>query len=276
MDFSNTRMIVMDMDDTLLNEAHQLSDANKTALLQAKKEGVVIVLASGRPTPAMANIADALELNTGGFVVSYNGAYVTDWATKQVLHETTLSKDKTHTLIDLAKSADSDFHTYVDGDILTERHNPFTDIEAELTSMPIRDVSCLKSTVQSNVPKLLMVAEPSKVKKMHAAMNESHGTEFTITISKPYFLEFTKNAVDKSAGIDVICSYLGINKNDVVAMGDSYNDLTMIRDCGIGVAMGNAPDDIKAISDFIAPSNKDDGVATVVNEILKQQLKSAS
>lgn len=276
MDFSNTRMIVMDMDDTLLNEDHVLSAVNKGALLKAKQKGIVIVLASGRPTPAMASVANDLELNNGGYVVSYNGAYVTDWSTGDILYETTLSKDNADTLIDLAKSANSDFHTYVDGDILTERHNPFTDIEAELTSMPVRDVSCLKTSVQSSIPKLLMVAEPVKVKTMHAAMNESHGNDFTITISKPFFLEFTQNAVDKSAGIDVICEYLGINKTEVVAIGDSYNDLTMIQDCGIGVAMGNAPEDIKAIADYIAPSNKDNGVAFVVHEILKQRIRSAS
>jgi Cof subfamily protein (haloacid dehalogenase superfamily) len=271
MPFTNIQMIVMDMDDTLLGADHQISPENKLAIEQAQAAGIIIVLASGRPTPAMAPFADQLNLNNGGFVISYNGAYVTDWSNQQVLFDTCLTKYEHDMLVDAAHAHQSNLHTYVDGDIVTDALNPYTDIEADLTNMPIRCVADLKEAVQGSVPKVLMVAAPEKVKAMSEELKTSLGGRFTISISKPFFLEFTNQQVDKSAGISVLCSNLGIEKAHVMAIGDSYNDLTMIRDCGVGVAMGNAPDDIKAIADIETLSNAEHGVAAIIQRVLRSQ-----
>lgn len=272
MPYRQIKMIVMDMDDTLLNAQHVISQANKEAILNAQAHGLVVVLASGRPTPAMAPFADELQLNKHhGFVISYNGAYVTDWSNQQVLFETCLTKYENDLLVDTAHAQNLNLHTYVDGDIITDEMNAYTDIEADLTKMPIRLVDDIKKTVTGNVPKLLMVADPAVVKTACQTLGQSLGGRFMISISKPFFLEFTNKEVDKSRGISVLCDTLGISKNDVMAIGDSYNDLTMIRDCGTGVAMGNAPDDIKNIANVIAKSNEENGVADIINQVVAAQ-----
>lgn len=272
MPYSNIKMIVMDMDDTLLNADHIISDANKKAILTAQSQGITIVLASGRPTPAMARFADELQLNSqNGYVISYNGAYVTDWSNKEVLFETCLTKYENDLLVDAAHAQNLNLHTYIEGDIVTDAMNPYTDIEADLTSMPIRLVDNLKQTVKGKVPKLLMVAEPSVLKAAAEKLKQSLAGRFMISISKPYFLEFTNQEVDKSRGISVLCEKMGISKNDVMAIGDSYNDLTMIRDCGIGVAMANAPDDIKAIANVATLSNEESGVAHIIKQVINSQ-----
>lgn len=276
MPYSNIKMIVMDMDDTLLNADHIISDANKKAILTAQAQGITIVLASGRPTPAMARFADELQLNgQNGYVISYNGAYVTDWSNQEVLFETCLTKYENDLLVDAAHAQNLNLHTYIEGDIVTDAMNLYTDIEADLTSMPIRLVDDLKQTVKSAVPKLLMVAEPSVLKAAAETLKQSLAGRFMISISKPFFLEFTNKEVDKSRGISVLCEKMGISKEDVMAIGDSYNDLTMIRDCGIGVAMGNAPDDIKAIANVTTATNEDSGVAKIINEVIDSQAKVA-
>lgn len=274
MPFSHIRMIVMDMDDTLLNQQHEISSANKQAIWDAQKAGITIVLASGRPTPAMTESANELQLReNGGFVISYNGAFVTDWSNQNILYETCLTKYENDLLVDAAHTQGLNIHTYVDGDIVTDEMNAYTDIEAELTSMPIKLVEDLKQTVKGKVPKVLMVAEPSKLKSAAETLRLSLGGRFTISISKPFFLEFTNQEVDKSRGISVLCEKLNIAKEDVMAIGDSYNDLTMIRDCGTGVAMGNAPQDIKDVANELTLSNEEDGVAAIINRvILSQQL----
>lgn len=271
MPLSDIRMIVMDMDDTLLNDQHQISQQNHQAIQAARAAGITVVLASGRPTPAMAPFADQLGLNEDGFVISYNGAYVTDWSNGTVLQETCLTKYESDMLVDAAHAHDSCLHTYMNGDIVTDRLNPYTDIEADLTSLPIRLVDDLKETVTGNVPKVLLVAEPHKVKAMRDEFQRTLGQRFTISISKPYFLEFTNLAVDKSAGIKLLCKQLGINMSQVLAIGDSYNDQTMLEDCGVGVAMGNAPDDIKASADRTTLDNNHHGVAEIIHIVLEQQ-----
>jgi Cof subfamily protein (haloacid dehalogenase superfamily) len=277
MPFSNIRMIVMDMDDTLLNPQHEISPANKQAILDAQKAGITIVLASGRPTPAMASSANQLQLQSnGGFVISYNGAFVTDWSNQNVLYETCLTKYENDLLVDAAHTQGLNLHTYVEGDIVTDEMNDYTDIEAELTSMPIKLVDDLKQTVKGKVPKVLMVAEPSKLQLAAQTLKASLGGRFTISISKPFFLEFTNQEVDKSRGISVLCEKLNIAKEDVMAIGDSYNDLTMIQDCGTGVAMGNAPQDIKDIANEITSSNAEDGVAQIINKVIANQQLSTN
>jgi len=271
MPYADIRMIVMDLDDTLLNEAVEISPANQAAITRAQAAGLTIVLASGRPLPAMTRYADQLHLDTAGFVISYNGAYVTDWSNREVLFDTCLSKFECDLLVDTAHTHGVLAQTYLNGAIVTDRMNPYTQLEATLTGMPIVIAEDLKSAVQGKVPKVLMLAEPDKIRAMQRELAHALGDRFTISISKPVFLEFTHRGVDKSRGIDVVCAKLGISKANVMAIGDSYNDLTMLRDCGVGVAMGNAPDDIKIIANVITSDCLHDGVAAMINQVLDSQ-----
>lgn len=268
MPFSTIRMIVMDLDDTLISGDLSISEENKRAISNAKAAGITIVLASGRPTPAMVQFANDLELQENGYIISYNGAYVTDWSNQDILFDTCLTKEECDLLVDTALAHNVNIHTYVDGDILTNEMNPHTDFEAELTGMPIRLVDDLKASVTHKVPKVLIVSDAERVKQTRDILGASLGHQFMISISKPVFLEFTNKNVDKSRAIDVLCERLNIEKQQVMAIGDSYNDLTMLRDCGVGVAMGNAPDDIKALADVVTDSYTDNGVASIIAKVL--------
>ncbi len=268
MPFSNIRMIVMDVDDTLLNNNLTISQENKDAIAEAKALGITIVMASGRPTPAMVAAANELKLNEGGFVISYNGAYVTDWANQQVLFDTCLVNEEINQIFDIAESYGVNKHTYIDGRILTDAANPYSEKEAVITGMPLEVVDNLRDLIPAKVPKILLLAEPDTISRMREELTESLNGQFMISISKPIFLEFTNNQVDKSRGIDVLCNKLGISKQQVMAIGDSYNDYTMLQDCGLGIAMGNAPDDIKQMADRVTKSCDESGVAYIINQLL--------
>ena len=185
MPYTNIRMIVMDMDDTLLSDGHIISPQNRQAIKQAQQAGIIIVLASGRPTPAMAAFADELNLNNKGYVISYNGAYVHDWSNQQILFDTCLTKAEHDFIVDTAHAHQCNLHTYVNGDIVTDALNEFTDIEAQLTGMPVTLVEDLKAAVTGSVPKVLMVAEPTKLKGIETELSQSLAGRFTISISKP-------------------------------------------------------------------------------------------
>jgi Cof subfamily protein (haloacid dehalogenase superfamily) len=90
--------------------------------------------------------------------------------------------------------------------------------------------------------------------------------------SKPFFLEFTQLGVTKGASLDYLIKPMGIKAEEVIAIGDSYNDLAMIEFAGLGVAMGNAPQDIKEKADYVAASNMEDGVAEVVEKFVLNEL----
>jgi len=264
------------MDDTLLRDDHTISEPTKQALLEAQELGVKVVLASGRPTYAMVDIAKELKLDEyGSFILSFNGAKITNFQTKEELFSSTLPIETVQRLYDISKRENVWIHTYVGDTIVTEENNPFTEIEAQITGLPIHTVADFKEAIAEPVVKVLMVYEEEKLKQTEALLQVELQNQLSVMRSKPYFLEFTETGVTKGTSLALLIKELGITREEVIAMGDSYNDLAMIEFAGLGVAMGNAPDDIKRVADYTTDTNNNDGVAKVIEQfILHKQLTS--
>ncbi|GIP60398.1 MULTISPECIES: Cof-type HAD-IIB family hydrolase [Paenibacillus] len=271
----NYKMIVLDLDDTLLRDDHTISPRTKQALMDAQEAGMKVVLASGRPTFAMTHIAKELELEKyGSFILSFNGAKITNCATQEVLFSSTLTPETAHELYAISKQEGVWIHTYVGDDIVTPAHNKYTDIEGEITGMPIVEAEDFIAAVQEPVVKVLMVDDPEKLVALESKLQPQLAGELNVVRSKPFFLEFTEAGVDKGTSLHHLIQQLGIKREEVIAIGDSYNDLAMIEFAGLGVAMGNAPDDIKAVANYVTDTNMEDGVAKVVEKYMLNQAAS--
>ncbi|WP_442602345.1 Cof-type HAD-IIB family hydrolase [Paenibacillus sp. KN14-4R] len=264
------KMIVLDLDDTLLRDDYSISPRTKEALMRAQEAGVKVVLASGRPTYAMLPIAKELELaKYGSFILSFNGAKITNCQTDEVLFSSTLSVETIHEMYAISQREGIEILSYVGDDIITEaRHNKYIHIESELTGMRIVEVESFTSYVQQPVVKGLMVADPDYLAVVEKKLQKELAGRLNVMRSKPFYLEVTEVGVDKGASLDHLIKQLGITKDEVIAIGDSYNDLSMIHFAGLGVAMGNAPDDIKAVAQYVTDTNMNDGVAKVVEKYI--------
>ncbi|MCD8502000.1 MAG: Cof-type HAD-IIB family hydrolase [Bacillaceae bacterium] len=263
------KMIVLDLDDTLLTDDHTISPKTKEALMKAQEIGTKVVLASGRPTYAMYAIAEELQLaEYGSFILSFNGAKIINCQTNEEYFSSTLPVDTLHHLYDLSRREDVWIHTYVGDDIITEEMNEFTDIEGNITGMNVIKVDSFVEAVKQPAVKALMVEDPTKLVKVEKKLKEELEGKLTVLRSKPFFLEFTELGVTKGTSLNQLIDRLGIIREEVIAVGDSYNDLSMIEFAGLGVAMGNAPDDIKEIADYVTDTNMNDGVAKVVEEFI--------
>ncbi len=262
-------MIVLDLDDTLLRDDQTISPRTKEALMKAQEMGVKVVLASGRPTYAMTHIAEELRLKDyGSFILSFNGAKVINCQTNKELFSSTLPPETVHHLYDISRRENVWIHTYVGNDIVTEEENEFTDVEGNLTSMPIVKVDNFVEAVNEPVVKVLMLKEAERLAEVEKTLQEELNGELSVMRSKPFFLEFTEVGVTKGTSLNLLIEKLDIKREEVIAMGDSYNDLAMIEFAGLGVAMGNAPDDIKEIANYVTDTNMNDGVAKVVEEFV--------
>lgn len=263
------KMVVMDMDDTLLREDHSISAKNREIIKEAQEAGVKIVLASGRPTFAMRDYAKELELDKyGSYILSYNGAIITDCTTGNAIFEKSLTKEVAHELYDLSKEHNVFIHTYVGDDIITEKNNEYTEIEKDITGMEIKTVEDFKNAVKGNVIKVLMLEDPAYLKSVEDKLKPSVLEKMNMTISKPFFLEFTDKGIDKSTSLERLINQLGIKKEEVIAIGDSYNDLGMIKFAGMGVCVDNAPADMKEHANYITESNMNDGVAKTIEKFI--------
>ncbi|MEK4972577.1 Cof-type HAD-IIB family hydrolase [Niallia sp. FSL R7-0648] len=271
------KMIVLDMDDTLLTDDHIISEATKTALMLAQEKGIKVVLASGRPTYAMLDAVKELRLaEYGSFILSFNGAKITNCQTNEELFSSTLSPETVHQLFDLSQRENIWIHTYMNNEIITQENNPFTEIEGKLTGLPIKTVADFKQTVSTPVVKVLMVKEETYLKEVEARLQKELANDLSVMRSKPYFLEFTELGVTKGTSLAILIEKLGISREEVIAIGDSYNDVAMIEFAGLGVAMGNAPDDVKQLADYVTDTNNNDGIAKVIDTFILEPLITKS
>lgn len=263
------KMIVLDLDDTLLRDDHTISARTKEALMKAQELGVKVVLASGRPTYGMRHIAQELNLGQyGSFILSFNGGKIINCSSEEEMFSSTLSPKAVQQLYELSVREEVYIHTYIGDEIITQDENPYTDIEAKLTGLPIKIVPIFVNEVNEPVVKCLMVGPPEQLKEVEKKLQVELEEEFSIMRSKPYFLEFTEKGVTKGTSLNQLIQACGIKREEVIAIGDSYNDMSMIEFAGFGVAMGNAPDDIKEIANFVTDTNMNDGVAKVVEEYI--------
>ncbi|MDM5196395.1 Cof-type HAD-IIB family hydrolase [Bacillus hominis] len=268
------KMIVLDLDDTLLRDDHTISPRTKEALMTAQERGVKVVLASGRPTFGMRNVAKELRLEEyGSFILSFNGAKIINCKTNEEIFSSTLSPEIVHNLFEISKTEGVWIHTYIGDDIITEENNPYTEIEGDITGMPIVVVDDFKAAVTEPVVKVLMNKEAERLVEVEKKLQKQLEGQLSVMRSKPFFLEFTEHGVTKGTSLNQLIQKLGIKREEVIAMGDSYNDQAMIEFAGLGVAMGNAPDDIKEIANYVTDTNMNDGVAKVVEKfVLKTEV----
>ncbi|MBU2062057.1 MAG: Cof-type HAD-IIB family hydrolase [Bacteroidetes bacterium] len=263
------KMLVLDMDDTLLNDDHTISNENKEMLFKAKEKGVHIILASGRPTPAMTRYAQELELDNS-FIISYNGAVITDLKTNEIIFEQMLTKDQIHELYEYSVKSKTAIITYIDGAVVSETESEYIDIELSITGLPHNKVVSFKEAVQTPAVKCILLEEPSYLKTVEKDLKEAM-PHLSVSMSKPFFLEVAQHGIDKAASIKILSEKLGVLQSEIIAVGNAGNDLTMIEYAGLGVWVDNVTPELRDRGDIIVASNNDHGVAEVIQRFILNQ-----
>lgn len=264
------KMLVLDIDGTLTNSKKEITKRTKTALKRAQDKGVTLVIASGRPTQGIVPIAEELDMqNSGGYILSFNGAVVTDYKTKEVVCQTTLSKEELPRLYLSSKQYGIPIVSYSDGVIITESaSDKYIEIEARINKMPVKQVEDFVSALNHDVPKCLMVGDGDYLATVEKEINNVYGQRLSIYRSEPFFLEIMPKNIDKANSLCALLSHAGLKREEMIACGDGYNDLSMIKYAGLGVAMGNAQPIVKESANHITLTNDEDGVAHVIEEFI--------
>lgn len=263
------KMIVTDLDDTLLNSEGKISERDKEAIMKAQSMGVKFILASGRPTFAMRHLADELELHKyGSYILSYNGAIITRWDDKSEILNESLSKEDLHRLYDFSRKHKVHIITYLDDEIISETESKYIDVERDLTGMPHKIVCSFKDSVEREGVKCIMLEEPDYLKEVEKKLKDELGDDYTIAISKPFFLEVTKKGMDKGNSLKKLIENLGITEKEVIAVGDSYNDISMLKMAGKSVAVRNAKPEVIEMVDYITNTNNNHGMAEVIEKFI--------
>lgn len=272
------KLLVLDIDGTLLNDKKEISSRTQAALLKVQQMGVHIVLASGRPTNGVMPIATQLELNHyGGFILSYNGGQIINVQTGELLFEKRINPEMLAYLDRKAKKNDFAIFTYHQDYILTDKpDNKYVLQEAELNKMRVIGVDNFPEAVDFNPCKCILVSEDEEA----LVGLENHWKKrlagvLDVFRSEDYFLEVVPQFINKGNTLAVLMEMLKVTKEEVVAIGEGVADVPMLQLAGTSIAMGNARDSVKACADFTTLPNNMDGVAIAIETAILSMIKPA-
>ena len=272
------KLLVLDVDGTLLNDEREISKRTLAALLKVQQMGVRIVLASGRPTYGLMPLAKTLELgNYGGFVLSYNGCQIIKAQNGEILFERLINPEMLPYLEKKARKNGFAIFTYHDDTLITDSpDNEYIKNEALLNNLKIIkedefstaiDFAPCKCMLVSDKEKALIGLEQHWEKRLAGTLDAFR--------SEPYFLEVVPCGVNKANTLGALLEHLGVTREEVIAVGDGVCDVTMLQLAGMGVAMGHSQDSVKVCADYVTASNEEDGVALAVEKLILAEVRAA-
>lgn len=264
------KLIAVDMDGTLLKDDKTISEATVKAINKARAKGVKVVLASGRPIEGLNRYLEELDLiSEEDYVLSYNGAVVQNTATKKMISRTVLKGSDLHYLHNLSKEVGVNIHAFsTEQGLITPKMNKYTDVEATINGVSVLEREFESIDNEAEMIKIMMIDEPEVLDAAIAKLPKEVYEKYTVVKSAPFFLEFLDKKANKGEGVEALANHLGLTKEQVICIGDAGNDLHMIQFAGLGVAMGNAFEEIKEIADYITKTNEEDGVAHVIEKFV--------
>ena len=266
----NQKILILDIDGTLVNDRKEITQQTKMKLLEMQEAGHILMLATGRPTPGAIRFVKEIRMDDfGGYLLSFNGGKIINCKTKEILYQKVLPKDVIPKLFYFAKKHHCGIISYENEIVISGNGiDKYIEWEAALNHLPIKEVDHFVDYITFDVNKCLMTAPPKDAERYLKMLQEEFRNTLSIYRSEPYFMEIMPKNIDKAASIDRLLSIIGLKKEDAVCCGDGYNDISMIAYAGIGVAMKNARNEVKAAADFVTGSNEEDGLVQVIDTFI--------
>ncbi len=265
------KLIASDMDETLLNDDHQICQRNIELIMKAKEKGVKFVPATGRGYMSIQHDLKLLGLydEVQEYVISFNGGALTENKGNRVLFFEGLSFEKTKEIFEYGLNCDVCIHVYTQDKLYV-----FNLSESEAQRIEHQKVECeimqensidfLKDTPISKI--LYQNIDVPYLMSLEPQMKHIWEGECAVSYSSNRYMEFNKIGIDKGDGLRRLAEILGIDISETIAVGDNYNDMPMLMAAGLSVAAGNAVEDVKKACDVVTESNNNEGVIAEVIE----------
>ena len=261
-------MVAIDVDGTLVTSAKEVTNATAAILRMARKQaGVHVVLATGRPPRSVMDIYRRLDLDTP--MINYNGALVYDPAENRILMHRPLGCEIARQIASLARREYPE--VVVSGEILdrwyTDRFDPKWLTETAKLFRP-DVVAPIDEWLTEPVTKVLLLGEPERMQQLAEKIRVEFLHQVTIVRTVGYLLQITHATVSKRHALQVVANEMGVTREQIMAIGDHVNDISMLRWAGVGVAMANAVPPVLAAADYVTDHHNADGAAKAIHDII--------
>ena len=254
---SSIKAIAFDMDGTLLTDDKQISSRTRRCFKALEERGISLVLSTGRSFEALEPYKKDLNLNHP--VICYNGARILG-NSGDLIKDHLLPDDVARYIIEFAREEGVHIQIYRNGKLFFEKRTP----EADFYENHVNIKGKVVNFDDFNPPgftKIMYLGDHDYLDGLGTAIKKHFGKRLSVMFSSPMFLEFMDGGVSKGSALFEVADHLDISIDNIMAFGDGENDKSMIETAGIGIAMSNATDEVKAAADYVTLSNNDDGVA---------------
>ncbi len=268
----NYNMLVLDIDGTLVGSDKTISEKTREAIIKAQQRGKIVAIASGRSIAGIRKTASNISLEQyGGYVIAYNGTTVVNCKTGECIYNQMVPKELVKPVYEAAKRVNAGIVVYNDNTkemISGNGLNEYIKIDAEACNVTINEVSDCVKAINFPFNKFLLSGKPEHMAEVEKIMAKEFGDRLNVFRSDPFYVELLPRYVDKGVAVEKLVKHLDIQREKVICIGDSYNDLPMLRFAGMGVAMGNAQQEVKEIADYVTASNDEDGIVNVIDKFM--------
>lgn len=267
------KLLVLDIDGTIAGKSNQIRESVKQAIMSAQSRGVKVAVATGR----MYRSALRFHRDIGSTLplICYQGAWIQDPATEKMLRHLPLTKQTALQLLDHFEEPHLrsllSINFYINDRLYVPEITAGTRLYAQRSGIEITEIKDLRRDIPGDPTKVLALCEnPEVLDGLLIGMRQRYTpAELYLTRSVATFFEATHPLANKGEAVRYLAEeLLGLQAANVMAIGDNFNDVEMISYAGVGVAMGNAPDAVKAGADWVAPDVEEDGVAAAIEQFV--------
>jgi len=262
--------VAIDLDGTLLNTNHEISNYNKKVIRKLEEEGIRIMIATGRTYESLYKYKE--ELNLDSPVICYNGAKVMNGKNDEEILEMPLENKHVKEMIKIAREFNVHLNLFAEKKWYIEAKREEVELYKEISGLKYHLIN-FNDLNDKNIIKAMYVGEHEKLLEIENKLKEKLGAEIYKAFSRTFFLEILASDVSKGNTVIKMMKMEGIKADEIMAFGDGFNDLEMLEKVGIGVVMENAPLELKEKIAKKAKTNDEDGVGVYLNEYFNLNIK---
>jgi Cof subfamily protein (haloacid dehalogenase superfamily) len=260
------RLVVADLDGTARSRTLGVTPGVRAAVAAAQARGVRVCVATGRMWPSAARWVQALGADPP--VILYNGGQVFDFVTGRVLYERRLPAEAAREALEVVRrDPDLHPHVFVDDRVYVERPHPVTEAYVRADGLSFEVVPRFDGLLDRGAYKVLIIGAPARVEALGHAVRAARVPVHAV-LSEPTYIEILPTGVSKGTALQAMLDALGVPAAEVIAVGDNWNDMEMIEAAGLGVAMGDAPEGVRARADHVCGTAEEDGFRQVLERFV--------
>lgn len=259
--------MALDLDDTLLGRDLVFTPRVRRAVQAAMDAGLMVTLATGRMFRSALPLARELGMTLP--IICYQGALIKDSLSMKVLFHRPVPLENARQIIQMARNWGLHVNVYVDDELYVARVTPEAKSYVRIAQVPVHPVGDLLEFLKSPPTKVVIVSDEATIDRVMGDLRKMFGQTLYVTKSLPMFCEIAHPGCNKGTALAFLAAHLGVSREETVAVGDGLNDLEMVQWAGLGIAMGNAPQQLRDAAGWVTGPLQEDGAAQALERILE-------